>query len=96
MPCQTIYRITKSRNEKGRCSTGLGQVDNRLLDGQNPFYKCLDVEIGASDGLKTNYILVQYNSTGSVHGYPATADYLRGLGEAKRLPKTVTVEVEAA
>jgi putative zinc finger/helix-turn-helix YgiT family protein len=26
----------------------------------------------------------------------ATADYLRGLGKAKRLPKTVEVEVEAA
>ena len=36
--------------------------------------------VGASSGEKTNYIFVQYNISGEVHGYPVTAAYLRQKG----------------
>jgi hypothetical protein len=44
------------------------------------FYRRMDTEIGACDGKKTAYIVVKYNSTGDVHGYPITVERLRGLG----------------
>lgn len=44
------------------------------------FYRRLPNEIGASQGEKTSYILVQYNSDGAVHGYPVTEGYLRSKG----------------
>ena len=44
------------------------------------FYVRLGNIIGASEGIKTDYILVQYENNGSVHGRPVTAAYLRSRG----------------
>ncbi len=44
------------------------------------FYRVLDRIIGASKGEKTNCILVLYQKTGSVHGYPVTPEYLKSKG----------------
>jgi hypothetical protein len=44
------------------------------------FYRHFPECIGASEGKKTNYIMVQYDRSGSVHGYPVTAHYLRSKG----------------
>jgi hypothetical protein len=41
------------------------------------FYRRFDGMIGASEGKKTQYILVQWNRDGTVHGYPVTERYLR-------------------
>jgi hypothetical protein len=44
------------------------------------FYRRFKDEIGASAGVKTNFILVQYASNGDVHGYPVTESYLKQQG----------------
>jgi hypothetical protein len=44
------------------------------------FYSHLDRVVGASEGKKTDYVLVKYNNDGSVHGYPVTARYLKSKG----------------
>lgn len=44
------------------------------------FYRRYQDQIGASEGVKTNCILVQYASNGDVHGYPVTESYLRLQG----------------
>ena len=46
------------------------------------FYRAFDRCIGASEGQRTNYIFVQWNSEGSVHGYPVTKRYLKSKGAA--------------
>ncbi len=37
-----------------------------------------------SEGEKTEYIMVQYDQDGTVHGYPVTVNYLRSRGAAIR------------
>ena len=44
------------------------------------FYRAFPRCIGASEGKKTDYIMVQYDESGAVHGYPVTMDYLRSRG----------------
>lgn len=44
------------------------------------FYRVFDRIIGASDGKKTSCILVLYQESGSVHGYPVTLEYLKSKG----------------
>jgi len=44
------------------------------------FYVKLGNLIGASEGIKTDYILVQYENDGSVHGWPVTEKYLKLQG----------------
>jgi len=40
----------------------------------------LSFPVGASDGQETNYIYVEYNSSGPVHGRPMTLEQLKFKG----------------
>jgi hypothetical protein len=40
----------------------------------------LSYVVGASQGSKTDYLLVQYEHNGSVHGWPVTLAYLKSQG----------------
>ena len=44
------------------------------------FYRRFQSFIGASNGQKTEYIMVIYQANGTVHGFPVTKQYLRDLG----------------
>lgn len=44
------------------------------------FYRRFAGYIGASEGKKTEYIMVQYDQSGAVHGYPVTVGYLESKG----------------
>lgn len=46
------------------------------------FYRRMDRVIGGSEGEPTEFILVQWNNEGSVHGYPVTRRYLIERGAA--------------
>jgi hypothetical protein len=52
----------------------------RTLPHVRMFYRRHDQIVGASNGKRTEYIIVKYNSDGSVHGYPVTSDYLKSKG----------------
>ena len=56
----------------------------RKLPHVRKFCRALDRIIGASDGKKTNRILVVYEQIGSVHGYPVTLEYLKSKGAKVR------------
>jgi hypothetical protein len=64
------------------CVQGDGIELPRAAPHFRRFYRQLPTEIGASEGKKTDYIMVQYNCDGAVHGYPVTAAYLRSKGAA--------------
>lgn len=62
--------------------------DARLRNGELPpticgvrrYYRWFRDFIGASDGTKTNYIVVIHEATGDVHGFPVTEKYLKENG----------------
>ena len=56
----------------------------RKLPHVRKFCRVLDRIIGASNGEKTSCILVLYQQTGSVHGYPVTLEYLKSKGAKVR------------
>ena len=59
---------------------GMGMALPQRVPHVRRFYRVFDRAIGASNGEKTECILVQYNSDGAVHGYPVTREYLRKRG----------------
>jgi hypothetical protein len=44
------------------------------------FYRRMDAVVGASSGEETNFVYVEWNAQGGVHGRPITADELRMKG----------------
>jgi len=79
-PHLTPQEIEKFEME---CVTAVDKRDGELETGLphvRRFYRKFDCNIGASEGRKTPYILVQYNNDGSVHGYPVTKEYLKSKG----------------
>jgi hypothetical protein len=59
---------------------GLGTELPQRACNLRRFYRRFADYIGASEGKKTDYIMVQYDQSGCVHGYPVTVDYLRSRG----------------
>ena len=59
---------------------GIGTPIHTEICHLRKFFRRMDEDIGASDGQKTPYILVQYNHTGDVHGYPISVEGLRRAG----------------
>ncbi len=62
------------------CVRGGGTELPRRVYNVRRFYRHFPQYIGASEGKKTEYIMVQYEQDGSVHGYPVTVGYLRSRG----------------
>ena len=62
------------------CVTGQGMELPRRSPHLRRFYRQFDFCVGASQGKRTNYIHVQWNQEGSVHGYPVTREYLKSRG----------------
>lgn len=86
---KSLYNPYLSRNEIRLMELACIKIaKSDLNEGELPinvchvrrFYKRFADPIGASEGAKTNFILVQYSYTGEVHGYPVTEDYLRRQG----------------
>ena len=82
---ESIYNpeLTLDQIERLEMSTVQGDAGGELIlqiCHVRKFWRRLAEDIGASQGKKTNYVLVQYNNNGSVHGYPVTESYLRQRG----------------
>ena len=52
----------------------------RTICHRRTFYKRVTKIIGASEGIKTDFVFATYSNDGSVHGYPVTTQYLRDRG----------------
>jgi hypothetical protein len=44
------------------------------------FFRKFDIDIGVSNGVRTQYVLVKYQHNGDVHGFPVTEQYLIDIG----------------
>lgn len=58
----------------------LGTELPRPKDHVRAFFQEFDFEVGASQGQRTNFIYVEYHTSGVVHGYPITETELESKG----------------
>jgi hypothetical protein len=56
------------------------EIESKRRSNRRVYWRHMNQIIGASRGQETEYIYVEYHSTGAVHGRPMTASELKSKG----------------